>query len=511
MRNFTLKKNNIFAAAFALTIAMLFTSSPMKAYAAIDSGNGNDDTTETDTYIERYGLYDEATTERYLNDTAERRANSTTANTNRTSNSTTTNTNRTSNSTTTTTNSTTSILKPEYFDDDNFYQLNVAIIPKNVYALSDYNRLQTTPNRNWAFDRTVDASHIAKSYVAPVTDKGVSYMSEYDYTYMFSNDELTAAFINLMKTNTTLRNKIMTTAEYNDLISVYDTYVNNSKYDVNSYVYHYIVEYIDITYGDKLFNYDFYCEKYPSLAVLFDYDEDALKQHFYSVGMFEGRQAIETFNVDNYTTDNDDFATYYIKYVTSSDSSKSYKRTSKDAMQIKLYDVGFDSYVADTALDHKSPTFVEDLATPYVQGELNALASDRIRFQLGHIDAYGHTYMRTFAYSKDTVLQVWNLTIFNGLDGGENATTTGIANINALPNLMNSMTYWRDCPKHYKAAISTSYVYVAQAHPYVDYNPNPSSTGDLRHTQKYVITNMTWMFPKNNCEYIANYYANLCK
>lgn len=406
--------------------------------------------------------------------------------------------------------SSTTILKPEYFDDDNFYQLNVGIIPKNVYALSDYNRLQTTPDRDWAFDKSVDASHIAKSYVAPVTDKGVSYMSEYDYTYMFSNDELTAAFIKLMKTNVALRNKIMTSAEYSDLISVYNTYVNDNKYDVNSYVYHYIVEYIDITYGNKLFDYDYYCRKYPALAVLFDYDEDALKQHFYSVGMFEGRQAIKTFNVDNYTTDTKDLATYYIKYVTSSDSSKSYKRTSKDAMQIRLYDVGFDSYVADVALDHKSKTFVKDLATPYVQGELNALMGDRIRYQLGNIDAYGHNCMQAFAYDNNTVLQIWKVTLGHGLNGtSENATTSGVANINSLPNHIDSMIYWRTCTSHYEAAINDKYVYVGQAHPFVDYNPNPGTTGDLRHTKKYIITTMTWMFTPGTAKAINDYYVKL--
>lgn len=406
-------------------------------------------------------------------------------------------------------NSSDSILNPKYFDDDYFYQLNTAVLVPEIYALSDYNRLQSNTPVNYAYNSTIDVSHIIKKYVAPVTASGTSYMNVYDYTYVYSNDELTAAFMERMESDSALRNKIMTSNEYSDLVSVYNQYVNNANYDVNPYVYHYIAEYIDITYGDKLFDYDFYCEKYPSLAMLFEYDEEALKQHFYSVGMFEGRQAIDSFNVDNYTTDNDDFGTYYIKYVTTSDSNNSYKKSSSDKTQIRLYDVGFDSYVADVTPDHKSSTYVKDLASPYVQGELNAQACHRVRFQLGDYTAQGHNALT--AYKTHTnMLGVWGLK-FSGtpFDGAENAWTEHVTNVNSIPDLTDSMVGWRQCDSHYQAAISAEYIYIGQSHPYVDYNPNAgtsANTGVGLRANKYYATVMTWMYNDYGASKISAYY-----
>ncbi|MBQ0042579.1 MAG: hypothetical protein KBS85_04540 [Lachnospiraceae bacterium] len=400
------------------------------------------------------------------------------------------------------------ILNPSYFDDDYFYQLNTKVYIPEMYKLDDFDRLVSNTSM-YVVNNSIDTSHIATSYVAPVMEDGTSYMSIYDYTYVYSNDDLSAAFMSLMADDVTLRNQIMTSTEYSDLVSVYNQYVDDSTYDVNPYVYHYIVEYIDITYGDKLFDYDFYCETYPMLAVLFQYDEDALKQHFYSVGMFEGRQGIATFNVDNYTSDSDDFGTYYIQYVTTSDSSKSYSKTSSDVYQIRLYDVGFENYIADVVKDHESSTYLEDLASPYIQGELNALASDRIRYQLGDYVAYGHDLTTEFFTVYKNGLTTIGLTKTQLKKTAENIYVSPANNLTMLNDrrsqeMNNTMTRWRTCDSHYKAAINAKYLYVAQSHIYGDYNPyagTSNNPGVAAKADRTFYTGCTVMFPETavNC------------
>jgi len=400
------------------------------------------------------------------------------------------------------------VLNFSYFDDDYFFQLNTKVFPEEVYSIKGFNKLVSNLS-GYDFDDSIDDSHFTTSYVAPVMYDGTSYMSVYDYTYVYSNDELTADFMNLMATDTSLRNQIFTADEYKDATAVYNKYVNSSTYDVNPYIYHYIVEYIDITYGDKLFDYDFYCDKYPMLADLYEYDEDALKQHFYSIGMFEGRQGIATFNVDNYTTATDDLASYYIQYVTTSDASNSYKKTSKDTYQMRLYDVGFEAYVLNVEEDHESKTFRKDLADPYVQGELNALASDRIRFQLGDYEAHGHDRMNDYFKSDECALHDIGLKISDFTKAGENIFSQNANNSTKLSDplsqeLSDTMITWRKCQSHYDAATSADYIYVGQAHIYADYNPENEGDGVKANTIFY--TGLTIMFGDTDSDLLQSVY-----
>lgn len=398
-------------------------------------------------------------------------------------------------------------LDSKYFDDDFFYQLNTKIYVPEIYKLSDFNRLVSNVSI-FDYDESVDMSHLAKEYVAPVLEDGTSYMSIYGYTYVYSNDELTEAFMSKLSDDPMFRGLLMNADEYDELVSIYNTYADSCKYDVNTYVYHYIVDYIDIMYGDKLFNYDFYCEKYPMLASLYEFDEEALKQHFYSVGMFEGRQGIATFNVDNYTSATDDLAMYYIEYALSSDD-ETYEKTSKDAYQIRLYDLGFDAYVADVTPDHNSDTFVTDLATPYIQGELNALASERVRFQLGDFESYGHDRMSDFFFNNENGITVAG--IDNALNGAsENIAVAGENNYLSAMNdyssqrFMDSMYSWRMCDSHYTAATSSQYIYVGQSYVYTDYNN--TGTGYSQKAKRTFNTICTIMFSANDVKAINAYY-----
>lgn len=368
------------------------------------------------------------------------------------------------------------VLKPEYFSDEYFRQLNLNVICEEIYNLPDFDRLIDIDTYEFDYwDESINISHLSDDYVAPVLNDGTIYMSTYELTYVYSNDDMTAAFMDLMAVDTTLRNKIMTSTEYNELVNVYAEYANNAQYDVNPYVYHYIAELIDYVYGDKLFDYDFYCEEYPAVALLHEYDEDALKQHFYSVGLFEGRQACENFNVDNYTAETTNLGKYFIEYATSN-NDVSYEMTEDDVRQIRLYDIAFEAYVLEVADQHQSSAFVERMANPYIQGEINAIATYRSRFELNNHAARGHALINDF--NDDVIIPMYNIDWFS-----ENKFTQGyedyaydeandfLNNVDIATDY-NLMGYWYMCDAHYNAAISRDNRYVGCGHVYTHYRPN---------------------------------------
>lgn len=387
----------------------------------------------------------------------------------------------------------TDVFKSEYFNDRYFRQLNVAVYVPELYTLDSFNREVKATGKYTAYNDTVDLSHIETAYIAPVLEDGTSYMSIYDYTYAYSNDDMTAAFMNLLAENSSLRNKLMSNSEYSELTEVYDKY-RNSEYDVNTYVYHYIADYLDLKYGKMLFDYDFYCETYPMLALLFDYNKEALKQHFYSIGMFEGRQGSKLFNVDNYnTSDNDtDLASYYITYVTSAPTFNTPVRTDADRVQVKLYDPAFESYVLDVTPDHHAPAFEHHLPSAYVQGELNAVASNRAYYELGDYDINAHDLMEDFAGTYLTDHMGSNKYVRNHY-GECKYTASSYVNFNALNNARvqkesDTMIAWRRCESHYNMATNARWLYVGQGHVYADYNPTASSPIKCKASKMYTMT-----------------------
>lgn len=372
------------------------------------------------------------------------------------------------------------VLNPEYFSDEYFRQLNIAVACEEIYTLDDFHRNVEVDEYTLYCWNDVDVSNFSDDYIAPVLDDSTTYMSTYDLTYVYSNDDMTAAFMDLMAADKTLRNEIMTSAEYNELIEVYDEYVNSTKYDVNPYVYHYIAELIDYVYGDKLFDYEFYCETYPAAALLHEYDEDALKQHFYSVGLFEGRQACENFNVDNYTNETTNLGECIIEYATSDDNND-YKMTENDMRQIRLYDPAFEAYVLEVADQHGYTGFATRRPDAYIQAELNAVGTYRSRFELNNHEARGHALINDFNDDiMDTVFGIdwfcenkWSQSYdYNSCDDSADL----LNNISDLTGL-NHMYYWYQCEDHYNAAVCTNYHCVGQGHVYIHYNPDGIDNG----------------------------------
>lgn len=108
---------------------------------------------------------------------------------------------------------------------------------------------------------------------------------------------------------------------------VVDMRNNETVYDVN---WDYGKEYeerISLYDWEDVFDAEYYMEQFPMLALQYHYDEDQLLRHFQTVGIHEGRQGCEDFNVGaymdwckknrEYVIDlfEDDYAPYYMFYM----------------------------------------------------------------------------------------------------------------------------------------------------------------------------------------------------
>ena len=112
-----------------------------------------------------------------------------------------------------------------------------------------------------------------------------------------------------------------------DSACVVDMRKSETAYDVN---WDYGEEYekqVALCDWEEVFDAEYYMEQFPMLALQYHYDEDQLLRHFQTVGIHEGRQGCEDFNVGaymdwceknrEYVVDlfEDDYAPYYMFYM----------------------------------------------------------------------------------------------------------------------------------------------------------------------------------------------------
>lgn len=102
-----------------------------------------------------------------------------------------------------------------------------------------------------------------------------------------------------------------------------------TKSEINPYdvIYDYgeaFDAYIEACDWSLVFNADYYMDTFPMLALQYHYDEELLLMHFQTVGIHEGRQGSEDFNVGAYMSNckskvskafEDNYAAYYIYYM----------------------------------------------------------------------------------------------------------------------------------------------------------------------------------------------------
>lgn len=403
----------------------------------------------------------------------------------------------------------------DFYSDEYFKQMNTVIyVLDDIYADDRLSREVVTAQAytDTADNKEVDSSHILRNYIAPILDNGYSYMSVYDLTYCWDNDDQVAYFMSTINEDAALWNPGNSTTEYQELLDVYDEY-KDSKYDVNTYISHYITSVFNKNLGSYVFDADFYMETYPVLAYLYNYDEAALANHFYTVGMYEGRQGCEDFNVNaymkaKYSTSSDyknseNLAKYYVEYAMArfNGSTKTYPATDSSSLQLRLYAPCFDAYL-ESVNEYRIEEGLDEyeILSIYDQAEANAFVNCRARYDA--LDRYANAHELAYEFGTQAKSDgiITSRTWTNGI--AENKYTQksdpytfsnslgDIYGINyALNNPMDlcvneTMSIaWVTCASHYKAAAQDSRnIYTAQSHLYAN---RCTEWVDGSHLQKY--------------------------
>ena len=230
-----------------------------------------------------------------------------------------------------------------------------------------------------------------------------------------------------------------------------------------------------------LFDGDYYIRNFPALAHLYHKDKALLLQHFQTVGIHEGRQGCEDFNVAAYQKNcdakireafGDSYECYYFYYAMNQKTQKGIVTTGSEKKQLttKL------TYMQQQELDMINQYRAEVGVAPLeYDAELSALACYR-----AYVDALedwdAHDWIEA-AENQDEINGM--IEMIRADLWGEN-TVHGYPRTKEYALLQGSFTAWyinyRYSQEHYDAMIAKKYHYVGSANCYIsDYEKNNSS------------------------------------
>ena len=230
-----------------------------------------------------------------------------------------------------------------------------------------------------------------------------------------------------------------------------------------------------------LFDGDYYIRNFPALAHLYHKDKALLLQHFQTVGIHEGRQGCEDFNVAAYQKNcdakireafGDSYECYYFYYAMNQKTQKEIVTTGSEKKQLttKL------TYMQQAELDRINQYRAEVGVAPLeYDAELSALACYR-----AYVDALedwdAHDWIEA-AENQDEINGM--IEMIRADLWGEN-TVHGYPRTKEYALLQGSSTAWyinyRYSQDHYDAMIAKKYHYVESANCYIsDYEKNNSS------------------------------------
>lgn len=230
-----------------------------------------------------------------------------------------------------------------------------------------------------------------------------------------------------------------------------------------------------------LFDGDYYIRNFPALAHLYHKDKALLLQHFQTVGIHEGRQGCEDFNVAAYQKNcdakireafGDSYECYYFYYAMNQKTQKGIVTTGSEKKQLttKL------TYMQQAELDRINQYRAEVGVAPLeYDAELSALACYR-----AYVDALedwdAHDWLEA-AEKQDEINGM--IEMIRADLWGEN-TVHGYPRTKEYALLQGPSTAWyinyRYSQDHYDAMIAKKYHYVGSANCYIsDYEKNNSS------------------------------------
>ena len=230
-----------------------------------------------------------------------------------------------------------------------------------------------------------------------------------------------------------------------------------------------------------LFDGDYYIRNFPALAHLYHKDKALLLQHFQTVGIHEGRQGCEDFNVAAYQKNcdakireafGDSYECYYFYYAMNQKTQKGIVTTGSEKKQLTTKF----TYMQQAELDRINQYRAEVGVAPLeYDAELSALACYR-----AYVDALedwdAHDWLEA-AEKQDEINGM--IEMIRADLWGEN-TVHGYPRTKEYALLQGPSTAWyinyRYSQDHYDAMVAKKYHYVGSANCYIsDYEKNNSS------------------------------------
>lgn len=228
--------------------------------------------------------------------------------------------------------------------------------------------------------------------------------------------------------------------------------------------------YVDSIDWGLLFDTDYYIETFPALAMLYHQDQELLLKHFQTVGIHEGRQGNDAFNVAAYMENcdskvkkafGDSYECYYFYYAMNYKTEKAVAtagENQKKQLTVKL------TTLQQNELDNINKYRDEVGAAPVTYDpELSALACYR-----AYIDALedwdAHDWLETH---DEEVYGMMDLIVTNRL--GENTVHT-YRKYNPIDNMHWYSAYYinyRYSQDHYEAMINEEYHYLGSSNAYI--------------------------------------------
>ena len=235
--------------------------------------------------------------------------------------------------------------------------------------------------------------------------------------------------------------------------------------------------YIEEADWSLVFDADFYMESFPALALLYQYDEELLLEHFQTVGVHEGRQGNETFNVAAYQENckkelraafGDHYECYYFYWMLNQASQEGVATSGENyPLQLDVKMTYEQAKEFEKVNEYRAEVGVEPLK---FDPELAAAACYR-----GWVDiseGYGaHDWLDDEANQEraNALMDLLHMTRL-----GENTVDCGVNNASQYIHNTFYINY-RYSPDHYEAMINPDYKYFGCSHIYFGTNRIPES------------------------------------
>lgn len=227
----------------------------------------------------------------------------------------------------------------------------------------------------------------------------------------------------------------------------------------------------------KVFDAEYYKKTFPMLAMLYNNDDQLLLEHFYTVGIHEGRQGSENFNVGAYRYNSnleqyfgDNYAAYYIYYLMNYNTEKkinTIKAPIKTEIQYKICATKLQKTELKEVNAYRKEVGVSNAV---FDGELMAFANYRAYVNITQ-NYKAHDWSKKNNESLKNYLKI----ITNGSwsSYGENNICCTRYRSSGFAKL------YRDSKEHYDTMVSGKYNYIGVSNVYIADKKNKGEQFDL--------------------------------